>query len=394
MVIRPKDMRPEDFPVQPRLLGEYPEVEPLLALCTKGKLYEIERWIDAGKPIQYPPPTDRKLQRKDTGLQIAVAKGFHSLAALLLANGYDPNADYYECLSTPARTRDHDMVELLLRFGADPHACDFCDVLETCDRALMDRLVAAGVDPARKNALARALQTKRRPILGFVKQYQQQFPGIQRQIDIALHYFTDSSDARGVALMLWLGANPHTPTSSNPEEWAETEHDPDSTAFHSALYSSKPEIMDMIAKRPIPLDRVDAIFHLVGYRPRPALVRRLLDMGADPNSVGPEGEHVLHDFVHPILSRFRRNTEEDALAFQSLELVLKAGAKWTVSERRLKCLRRDLIDGESASVVRLLALLYQYHALTPQQFYELTRTDAVKRVLNGQSKPRRSFWYP
>ena len=39
MVIRPEDMRPEDFPVQPRLLGEYPEVEPLLALCTKGKLY-------------------------------------------------------------------------------------------------------------------------------------------------------------------------------------------------------------------------------------------------------------------------------------------------------------------------------------------------------------------
>lgn len=148
----------------------------------------------------------------------------------------------------------------------------------------------------------------------------------------------------------------------------------------------------MIAKRPIPVDRVATIFHSVGYRPRPALVKRLLEMGANPNSVSPEGEHVLHEFVYPILSRFMRNADEVELAFQSLELVLKAGAKWTISERRLKWLRRDLIDGESRSVVRLLDLLHQYQALTPEQLHELTRTDAVKRVLNGQSKPRRSIW--
>ena len=312
--------------------------------------------------------------------------------ALLLANGYNPNADYYECLGPAVRAKDHDMVDLLLRFGVDPNAVDFCEVLETCDRALMDRFVVAGIDPCRRNAVARAVQTKRRPILGFIKQYQTQFPGIQRQIDIALHAVTEAADLRGVALMLWLGANPHAPTPSSGEEWCETECDADSTAFHAALFCQKSEVMDMIAKRPIPADRVASIFHSVGYRPRPGLVRRLLEMGADPNSVSPEGEHILHEFVHPILSRFMRNAEEVEPAFQSLELVLKAGAKWTISERRLKWLRRDLIDGESRAVVRLLDLLHQYQALTHEQLHELTRTDAMKRVLNGMSKPRRSFW--
>lgn len=149
--------------------GEYSAAEPLRTLCAKGKLYEVERWITEGRPLQYPPPADRKLQRKDTPLQTAVSKGFHSLAAVLQTNGDDPNGDYYECLSHPVRARDHDMVDLLLRFGADPFAFDFCDALETCDRSLMDRLVEAGNDPCRKNAAARALQTKRRPILGFIK---------------------------------------------------------------------------------------------------------------------------------------------------------------------------------------------------------------------------------
>jgi hypothetical protein len=69
--------------------------------------------------------------------------------------------------------------------------------------------------------------------------------------------------------------------------------------------------------------------------------------------------------------------------------MLKAGAKWALDERQLKGLRRDLADGESKIVVRLLDLLHQYDAVTPVQLQELTRTPAVRKVLNGISKPRR-----
>lgn len=217
---RPAELTHTDLPVPHRPTGDFSAVEPLLALCAQGKLYEVEAWIAEGQPLQFPPPADRKLQRRSTALQIAIHRGFHSLAALLLANGYDPNGDYYECLSPAVRSKDLELVDLLLRFGADPHVVDFCTVLETYDRSLMDRFIEAGVDPCRDNAVARATSSSRRPILGFIKQYRDRFPGLQRQIDIVLHAFTARENARGVALMLWLGADPHvdSPSSAYDEE--------------------------------------------------------------------------------------------------------------------------------------------------------------------------------
>src|SRR5687768_16014102 len=133
MLRRPSDITAADFPIPPRPCGDLIAVEPLLALCASGKLYEVEKWIAEGHPLQFPVPEDRKLQRRSTALQIAVERRFHSLASLLLANGYDPNGDYYECLSPAVRAKDREMIELLLRFGADAKTLDFCTVLETCD---------------------------------------------------------------------------------------------------------------------------------------------------------------------------------------------------------------------------------------------------------------------
>jgi hypothetical protein len=131
-------------------VADFPAIEPLIALCSSGRLYEAEQWIGSGRPIQ----CDRKLQRRHTPLQTAVANGFHSLAALLLANGYDPNGDYYECITPAVQRRDRGMIELLLQFGADPVAADFTAVLETYNRPLMDLFIEAGADPCARNAVA------------------------------------------------------------------------------------------------------------------------------------------------------------------------------------------------------------------------------------------------
>lgn len=368
-----------------------------MALCSNGRLYEVETWIADRRPIQFPPPEDRKRLRRSTALQIAISQHFHSLAALLLANGYDPNSDYYECLSPAVEAKDHDMVDLLLRFGADPQAVDFCTVLETCDRALMDRFVEAGIDPCRDNAVARALSFKGRPILGFIKQYRDQFPCLQRQIDIALHVFTSAEDLRGIALMLWLGADPHAQVPSSAYE-SEGSNGFGDTAFESALWARKPEILTQFLKRPIPADRIQALLSALGYRHRPDLVRRLLRDGADPNAVDEDGNPVLEGFVHGILWRSSRpSSEENERGMEALELLLKTGAKWSPDEDDLKRLRRDLANGESKLVIRVLDLLHKYEVFTPAQLHELTRTPAVRRVLNGISKPYRdpfASYYP
>lgn len=392
MLRRPSDLTAADFPIPPRPSGEFTAVEPLLALCASGKLYEVETWVAEGNPLQFPPPGDRKLRRRSTALQIAVERGFHSLAALLLANGYNPNGDYYECLSPAVRAKDRDMVDLLLRFGANAHSVDFCTVLESCDRVLMDRFIEAGVDPCRENAVARAIDSKRRPILGFVKQYRERFPGLQRQVDIALRAATESENLRSIALMLWLGGDPHAHVPGDAYI-DEQENESGETAFERALWLNKPEVLTQFLKRPIPRESVESLLFSVSYRARPDLVRRLLNEGANPNALSEEGYPVMHGFITSLLWRHQRPSgEEYDRGIEALECLLKAGAKWSLDERQLKGLRRDLAEGESKFVVRLLDLLHQYDGISVDQLRELTRTPAVRKVLNGVSKPRQDFF--
>jgi hypothetical protein len=68
-----------------RPLAHSPEdVRPLHQLCREGRLYDVERWIADGKPIQQKPEALTKGARPKTALHIALETGQHSLAALLL----------------------------------------------------------------------------------------------------------------------------------------------------------------------------------------------------------------------------------------------------------------------------------------------------------------------
>lgn len=87
----------------------------LVSLCRAGRLYEIERWIAAGKPLDVPVVKNRKSK---TLLQIAVDTGFHSLVELIAkreTNQSSKNA----ALADSVSLRRLDFVELLVGNGAD-----------------------------------------------------------------------------------------------------------------------------------------------------------------------------------------------------------------------------------------------------------------------------------
>ena len=377
---RPFEINDADLPITHRIKGDFSAVEPVLALCFGGRLYEVEAWISDGRPIQFPPQTDRKLLRQSTPLHIAVSRGFHSLAAVLLANGYDPNGDYYENLTPAVTARDHDMVNLLLRFGADPNSVDFCTVLETCDRALMDRFIAAGADPCRDNAVARALYFKYRPILGFIKQYREQFPCLQRQIDIALHADTERGNSRGIALMLWLGADPHADTPSSPYD--EEDSGVGRSAFEQALWLHSPETMRAFLKMPIPHDNVQRLLCRASYHCVPDVVQRLLEEGADPNFIDEDGHPVLCGFFTALIWALGpRSADETQQGLEALDIILAAGAKWTPDERQLRSFRRKLRKMAPSAARGVIELLRKHQGLKPDLLHELTRTPAIQKLI-------------
>lgn len=392
VMIRPRPNHTCEGLLQRKALAQnYECIEELVILCAQGKLYEVEKWIAEEKPIQCVRMTDKKMKKKPTPLRIAAARGFYSLAELLLVNGYNPNGDYYECLTPAVEARNQCMVELLLRFGADPNAVDFSDVLGSYDRRLIDCFMAAGVDPCADNSLAKALESKARPLLGFVKTYKEHFPGMQRQVDIALHNFVDQEDVKGVCFMLWLGANPYVKAPRNG--WDEYENDEDMLWFplETAMIRGNEAIILNILKVPFPPDAVQKLFRSTSFCAHPEVVIRLLNAGADPND-HVDGRHVLDGHVRDLCHSFYQmgRTEHIKHGLESLRLMAEAGAKWDIDNKGLAEIRRSILDAESSTVHAMLEIFRSQNVLNKEQINELTRTPSMKSLLAGHRRPKPS----
>lgn len=123
------------------------ELAPLFELCRAGKLFEVQGWIAAGKPVN-PPPERPKRHKFTSPLLVAIDKGFHSLVRVLLEGGalQEPTDDDSP-MNRVLRMRRRDMVELLVENGFDPRKVDMSAVLHSWDPGLMEYFLERGADP-------------------------------------------------------------------------------------------------------------------------------------------------------------------------------------------------------------------------------------------------------
>src|SRR6185437_14486442 len=106
----------------PRMALRDGELTELHALCRDGRVYDVERWIIKGHPLQAAKAVTTG--RGTSALNIAIEAGNHALVLLLLVNGYDANSDAYSPLDLVLRARRFDLLMLLLDWGADPYRVD------------------------------------------------------------------------------------------------------------------------------------------------------------------------------------------------------------------------------------------------------------------------------
>ena len=108
-------------------------LKPLHQLCREGRLYDVEHWITDRKPLQLTPEAVPKGARPKTAHQIALETGQHSLATLLLQNGYRLELELYAPLDLALRSRRWDLFDLLLDWGGDLRSVDAYTVRLWCD---------------------------------------------------------------------------------------------------------------------------------------------------------------------------------------------------------------------------------------------------------------------
>ena len=244
------DPRSDPDPRAPRPPARFTEhaseLEELHRFCKAGHLYDVERWIRAGRPLQLTP--DRLVSirgRYQSALEIALERRDHSLVLLLLANGYDLSAERESPLDRALLTRRRDLLDLLLDWGDDPQSVDLELLCDTYDSELYERFRGLGVDLTSGHALAYALgyHTSNKPLFGFAKRHRLTDAGVQSELDIALAHHADGGNEKGALLCLWSGANPHAPVPYLDSLHFDDDEDDGDSAVYRACSSGHAEIL-------------------------------------------------------------------------------------------------------------------------------------------------------
>jgi ankyrin repeat protein len=363
-----------------RSLAQDPDdIRALHQLCREGRLYDVERWIGEGKPLQLAPEAIRQGARPKTALQLALEGGQHSLAFLLLRSGYRLELEQYGPLDMALEARRWDLVDLLVEWGADLRSVDVYTVLNTYNVELYERLRALGYDLTAGHEMAAILGhgTSNRPLLGFAKRHRTEDTKIQRELDIALGYHVRAGNERGINLCLWAGADPHVP-APNPELGLSEDADPEDgeerfigwSAIEGAAREGHLAILKRLGPDPARGD-FDALYQ---YAKDESFITFLatIQPPKDLTSILPWHLRRLGDRFH---WAERRGTG-------AIEVLLACGVRWEESNsEKLTAIRRSLVKAGDYDLETIFSRLKRPEICAPETYQELIRTPRMQERL-------------
>jgi hypothetical protein len=249
------DPKPTDPRPSARTTDDLGVLVELHRLCRGGLLYEVEKWIRDGRPLQAAKGVTAKGRRMLSALEIGLETENRSLIRLLLCNGYDSNLESSCPVSTAIRNRTWDLMELLLTWGADPMRVSPRAVCESYTTEIIERFYALGVDLTVDHVLGAMLaeHSSNKPLFGFAKRHREHDPKIQTDLNMALgHHAGRDGSEKGVLLCVWAGADPHTraPSLRYPSDPDDEDGDHGSTAIEEACHAGNVRILEKLGPDP------------------------------------------------------------------------------------------------------------------------------------------------
>lgn len=353
-----------------RLTAAAEELEELHRLCRLGRLYDVERWIRAGRPLQLAASSPAERRRHRSALEIALDRQDHSLILLLVANGCDLALEPKCPLDEALRLRRGDLLDLLLEWGADPQRVDLDILFETYDSLLFERFRGLGVDLTAGHALAYALgyHTSNKPLLGFAKRHRLDEPRIQTALDIALAHHAGEGHEKGVMLCLWAGADAHAPVPNmNYMGLRDDEEDEDEgrSAIQEACSGGHASILERLRPDPARDDYEELFFSAANEEVIAILARSTLpkDSGRVVTLQLARANWPFHDH-RPV---------------EALRALFAAGVRWNTSPvQEIANARRDLLRCADYLFADLMKLLTTADYCSREVLTELARTPSMR----------------
>lgn len=363
------DPDPRDSRAPARFTTSAADLEELHRFCLDGRLYDVERWIQTGGQMQLAALSlCNRPRRFRTALEIALERQDHSLVLLLVANGYDLNAEPESPLNQALRLRRPDLLDLLLDWGASPSQVDLDELFATYDSKLYERFRSLGVVFTSEHALAYALgyHTSNKPLFGFAKRHRLQDPKIQADLDIALAHHAWEGNEKGVMLCLWAGADPH---SAVPVlRWFrgdEGDEEDRYSAVYAACSGGHAEILERLKPTPA-RDDYEELYRCASNEKTIALLART-QLPANPSRL-----------VALQLSRAAWSFRQDR-AVESLQVLFKVGVRWEASSsEEIADVRRALLKTHDWTFLRLMKLLATDDYCSREVLIELAKTPSIR----------------
>jgi hypothetical protein len=374
------------------------ELAPLFELCRAGRLFEVQEWIAAGKPVN--PPAERPKRHKFTSpLLVAIDKGFHSLVKVLLEGGaLQEPGDHDSPMNRVLGMRRRDMVELLVENGFDPKKVDLSSVLHSWDPDLMEYFLERGADPLAGLPFSHAFCNRVRTAMKIYKKYREQTPELQEQANIALRYHCGKGNMRWVQLMLWAGADPYAKGAASCYE--DTDRYGTISALTLAAIHDQFEVFRIkkILARPDHPGLRDCIYFLSdgeGFD----ILADLLKRGLNPNDEERGGCSAIHSWLSGMDlrldrwswdSRPKRDKIDSDYARQrmrAIHLVARHGGRWTPSEDGIKSARRTLLKMIPDYTVEFVWIIAKYKAGRQEDVTALLNSPSMRTHI-AANRPR------
>jgi hypothetical protein len=360
---------------------------PLIDLCKKGHLFEVQQWVADGKPVNL-PYDDPKCRRLLSPLEIATDMGFHSLAAVLLDGGAIQEPEGWGLpIYKAIRQKRRDLIELLVDHGQDVAEVDMHEVFNTWEPDLMEYFIEMGADPEADNALASALCGRIRTALRIYKKFKGRFPSFQEQANIALRFHSSEGNLKWVSLMLWAGADPYAPGRRSLTEPAEDNY-PDYSAVRNAADYGQMEAFKLLTKKKFDPDAPEN-FEMMEYASTDKdveLVELLISMGVDFAKHAKEMSKVMHSLITSLdwhgswgVVQERGSIDNDR-ARNSMKIILmlaRRGVRWTPSKDGIDRARRALLKMAPDYAAEFVWIMSKYKACKKADLIELLRTPSI-----------------
>jgi hypothetical protein len=361
----------------------------LVLLCRAGRLYEIERWIADGRPLDISGAIKRGRQR--SLLEIAVEVGFHSLVELIAK--HETSASSKDAaLGDAVSSRRLDLVELLLANGANITAVPLADVLLTWEPRLIHFFLDHGADPLEGRPFAVAfgakVRTALRPFVDYKRAHPELAGQLQEQLDCALRHFCGEGDLKWVSLLVWAGGDPRSRGPCMEKEYTE---DPEcyTSGLEEACHSESLDVLKKL-KPEASRDNLSELLHCAATSGRKAVLEYLLGIGANPNDKPNGGSSALETALwHLSFARFdpyggkRLKSKYDLWKdFDCMRELLSHGAIWNPDDAyHLNSLRRALLECEPDVTIELLQMFRKHNACPAEKVHKLVGTPRMKEHL-------------